>query len=63
MDRLIGRGVNAVGILPELAVRGLIATRRHDSADGAAQDDDNGSPRAMRTLCESIKEALRVVTC
>ena len=62
VDRLIGRGVNAVGISPGLAVRGLRAARRHDSADGAAQDDDDGSPRAMRTLCESIKEALRAVT-
>ena len=28
------------------------------SADGSAQDVDNGSPRAMRTLCEPIKEAI-----
>jgi hypothetical protein len=53
--------VNAVGISPGLAVRGLCAARRHDSADDAAQDDDDGSPRAMRTLCESIKEAFRAV--
>jgi hypothetical protein len=36
VDRLIGRGVNAVGISPGLAVRGLRAARCHDSADGAA---------------------------
>jgi hypothetical protein len=62
VDRLIRRGVNAIGISPGLAVRGLRAARRHDSADGAARDDDDGGPRAMRTLCESIKEALRAVT-
>ena len=81
VDRLIECGVNAVGISPGMAVRGLRAhgattrptVRRRgapspsSSSDSAARDDDDddddddgdGSPRAMRALCESVKEALR----
>ncbi|KAL7531745.1 hypothetical protein ACHAXR_009829 [Thalassiosira sp. AJA248-18] len=61
VGHLINQGVNAIGISPGMSIHSLRAHGATGLPKGTAPCDylNDGSPRGMQDLCESIKQALR----